>query len=39
VLDTSRVVSRTIPLDADVINQTLDALEQFEGGIRTVIVP
>ena len=39
VLDTSRVVTRTIPLDADAINQTLDALERFDGGVRTVIVP
>jgi propanol-preferring alcohol dehydrogenase len=39
VLDTTRVVTRVIPLDADAINQTLDALEQFGGGIRTVIVP
>jgi D-arabinose 1-dehydrogenase-like Zn-dependent alcohol dehydrogenase len=39
VLDTSRVVTRTIPLDADAINQTLDALDRFSGGVRTVIVP
>lgn len=39
VLDTSRVVTRTIPLDADEVNRALDALERFEGGIRTVIVP
>jgi threonine dehydrogenase-like Zn-dependent dehydrogenase len=39
VLDTSLVVSRTIPLDADAINAALDALEQFGGGVRTVIVP
>jgi len=39
VLDTSRVVTRTVPLDADAINQSLDALERFDGGIRTVIVP
>jgi D-arabinose 1-dehydrogenase-like Zn-dependent alcohol dehydrogenase len=38
ILDTSRVVTRTIPLDADAINQTLDALERFDSGIRTVIV-
>lgn len=38
-LDTSRIVTRTIPLDADVINQALDQLEQFVGGVRTVIVP
>ena len=39
VLDTSRVVTRTIPLDAGAINQTLDALERFDSGVRTVIVP
>ena len=39
VLDTSRVVTRTVPLEADAINQTLDALEQFGGEVRTVIVP
>lgn len=39
VLDTSKVVTRTIPLEAGAINQTLDTLEQFGGGVRTVIVP
>jgi propanol-preferring alcohol dehydrogenase len=39
VLDTSRVVTRVVPLDAGAINQTLDALEQFGGDVRTVIVP
>ena len=39
VLDTSRVVTRTIPLDADAINAALDALENFSGDVRTVIVP
>ena len=39
VLDTSRVVTRTIPLDADAINRTLDELDEFSGGVRTVIVP
>jgi len=39
VLDTSRVVTRTVPLDADAINATLDALEQWSGDVRTVIVP
>jgi len=39
VLDTSHVVTRTIPLDADAINQTMDALERFGGDVRTVIVP
>jgi propanol-preferring alcohol dehydrogenase len=39
VLDVSRVVTRTVPLDADAINATLDALENFSGDVRTVIVP
>jgi propanol-preferring alcohol dehydrogenase len=39
VLDTSKVVTRTIPLDANVINQALDILEQYGNGFRTVIVP
>lgn len=39
VLDTSHIVTKTIPLDADAINQTLDELENFSGDVRTVIVP
>jgi propanol-preferring alcohol dehydrogenase len=39
VLDTSRVVTSIIPLEAGVINQALEALEKFEAGVRTVIVP
>ena len=39
VLDTTRVVTRTIPLDAGKINETLDSLERHGAGIRTVIVP
>jgi len=39
VLDTSRVVSRTVPLDADEVNAALDALETFGGEVRTVIIP
>ena len=39
VLDISRVVTRSVPLDADAINATLDALEKFSGDVRTVIVP
>jgi len=39
VLDTSRVVTRTVPLDAGAINQTLDELEHYTSGVRTVIVP
>lgn len=39
ILDVSRVVTRTIALDAGEINKTLDALEKFDAGVRTVIVP
>lgn len=39
VLDTSRIVTRAIPLDADAINKALDDLERFGGDVRTVIVP
>ena len=38
VLDTSHVVSQTIPLDADKINQRLDDLEIFTDDVRAVIV-
>ena len=39
VLDTSRVVSQVIPLDAERINQRLDDLENFTKDVRAVIVP
>ncbi len=39
VLDTSRVVSQIIPLDAEKINQRLDDLENFTDDVRAVIVP
>lgn len=39
VLDVSRVVTRTIPLDAAAVNEALDGLERGAPGIRTVIVP
>ena len=39
ILDTSRVVSQTIPLDADKINGRLDDLENFTSDVRAVIVP
>lgn len=39
VLDVSRVVTKSIPLDAGAINAALDNLERFGGGIRTVVVP
>ena len=39
ILDTSRVVSQIIPLDADKINQRLDDLEKYTSDVRMVIVP
>jgi D-arabinose 1-dehydrogenase-like Zn-dependent alcohol dehydrogenase len=39
MLDTSRVVTRTVPLDARDINGVIDGLEKGAAGIRTVIVP
>ena len=38
ILDTSRVVSQTLPLDAQKINQRLDDLESFTDDVRAVIV-
>lgn len=38
-LDLKGVIADTIPLDADVINQRLDALAGFRGHTRTVITP
>jgi D-arabinose 1-dehydrogenase-like Zn-dependent alcohol dehydrogenase len=38
ILDTSRVVTRTVPLEAAPINETLDALERWDAGVRTVVV-
>ncbi len=38
-LDTSQVVTRSIPLEASAINAALDGLEKYSGGIRTVVVP
>ncbi len=38
ILDTSRVVSQTIPLDAGKINQRLDDLENYTSDVRVVIV-
>jgi len=37
-LDTSHVVSQTIPLDAEKINQRLDDLENYTDDVRAVIV-
>lgn len=39
ILDTSRIVTKTVPLDAKMVNQVLDDLEKFSGDVRTVIVP
>ncbi len=39
VLDTSRVVTRILPLEAEAVNLALDALEKFDSGVRSVIVP
>ncbi len=39
VLDLSDVISQRVPLQADAVNDVLDQLEQFGGGVRTVIVP
>jgi len=38
-LDLSYVVTRQIPLDAAAVNETMDALEEFGGEVRTVITP
>lgn len=38
VLNLSHVVTKTVPLEADPINATLDALEQWGGEVRTVIL-
>ncbi len=38
-LDLSDVVTRTVPLDAGAINETMDRLERFDGDVRTVITP
>jgi propanol-preferring alcohol dehydrogenase len=39
VLDLSDVVTGSVPLDADAINGVVDKLEEFGGGVRTVITP
>jgi 2-desacetyl-2-hydroxyethyl bacteriochlorophyllide A dehydrogenase len=39
LLDLSEVVTRTVPLEADAVNDTLDALERFGAEVRTVITP
>lgn len=39
VLDLSGVITATVPLDADAVNEVLDQLEEFGPGVRTVITP
>jgi 2-desacetyl-2-hydroxyethyl bacteriochlorophyllide A dehydrogenase len=38
-LDLSRVVSRTVPLEAEAINEVLDGLERFGSEVRVVVTP
>lgn len=38
-LNLSEVITETVPLDAEVINNTLDRLEQFSDAVRVVITP
>jgi len=38
-LDLSRAITRTVPLEANAINQVLDGLEGFGGEVRVVVVP
>jgi len=38
-LDLSRVVARTVPLEAGPVNEVMDALAGFGGAVRTVITP
>jgi propanol-preferring alcohol dehydrogenase len=39
VLDLGEVVTSTVPLEAIPINAVMDELEEFGGGVRTVITP
>lgn len=39
ILDTSKIVSKTVALDAKEINEVLDNLEKFGSDVRAVIVP
>lgn len=39
LLDLSDVITRTVPLEAEEINAVMNELEEFGGGVRTVIVP
>lgn len=38
-LDLKRIVTRTVPLDADAVNGVLDELDRYSAPVRTVIVP
>jgi propanol-preferring alcohol dehydrogenase len=38
-IDLSDVVTATVPLDAAAINEAMDRLQAFDGGVRTVITP
>jgi propanol-preferring alcohol dehydrogenase len=38
-IDVGRLITGTIPLELDVVEEALVALERFDGGIRTVIQP
>ena len=38
-LDLANVITRTVPLEASAINDTLDRLEKFSDDVRTVIIP
>ena len=38
-LDLSYAISRTIPLDADAVNEALDRLQRFHEDVRVVITP
>jgi len=38
-LDLGHVVARSVPLKAEAINAAMDALKQFGGEVRTVVVP
>jgi 2-desacetyl-2-hydroxyethyl bacteriochlorophyllide A dehydrogenase len=38
-LQLSDAITRTVPLEADAINQAMDNLENFSSDVRTVIVP
>lgn len=39
LLDLSHLITNTVPLDAEPINQVLDRLERGEADVRTVILP